>query len=575
MVEGGADQGAGSPSPPPMPATPAPAATPDPSTTGAIGGGGSSRGIGDMLGDAFSGRGIMGARPGDDVVDPNTGVSAGQQRQISMQSMMGMGLTLLAAGMRQTDDSRAAILAKAPGMIGNSSDSLSNFAKMRLEMANARLKERQLQNADETQKRWGALFGGSGAAAGAPGLGAAPATTPLPGAEAVTGGVAAGQAPTAAPAASSTAPTLQAPAGGAVTPGAPGAATPQQEHPLLAGISPGVRMLLAGMGPEKGMEKLLDIRRGLDEQEVMGQPAQDPNTGKWFAPKIKNGKQTGVVDFGQSIETSGPAAVDPETGRKNMPIMRDGRTVRTENLGDVLKPVTEEDGRIVTRQAGQVVGIQGAPEDPQDREERTASVGLRKKRFETLETSRPDITNLSNQYDRVAQAEKNVREGKTLAGFGADQKAQAMNLMSGLGILSDEGKEALAKSGDANAFLAQAGGEFAKQYYGPQISNSDVENARKAVGAVMSNDPVSVANALARIRKGYQTKIEAYDRDVESHNSRLSGIRSEALRADLQAQKIGRRFDDDAPAADKPADKPASAPIKWGRDPKTGLPVRM
>ena len=575
MVAGGADQG--SPSPP----TPAPAAAPDPTTTGSIGGGGQSRGFGDVLSDAFSGKGIMGARPGDETVDPNTGVSAGQQRQMSMQSMMGMGLTLLAAGMRQTDDSRAAVLARAPAMLNNS-DQLNNFAKMRLEMANARLKERQLQNSEETQRRWGALFGGSGAAAGAPGIGTAPtpaAPAPLPGAPAITGG--------AAPADTSTAPALQAPAAGApVTPGAPGAATPQQEHPLLAGISPGVRMLLAGMGPEKGMEKLLDIRRGLDEQEVMGQPRQDPNTGKWIADKIKNGKVTGVVDFGQSKEMAGAPAVDPDTGQKVQTFQRDGQTTRTDKLGDVARPVetVEEGGRtfnVRRNAAGAVIEKTALPAiaaDPVDTERRKGYLKMEEDtRKGAKEGSR--LTGLLNDFQKA------IDDPNVYFGAQADKVAGGRKIIAALGG-SDEGL--------TNTNLAQkVQNQLALMVRNPEggfggmpgsTTDRDVTFLLQSVPSLMATrEGAQVVKDSFQAMATRNIELDKMRRDYLKTHKELDGafedmvadhfdkpILDEAQRK--QAERLARA----APSTGNGGgNQDAPAPIRWGRDPKTGLPVRM
>jgi hypothetical protein len=478
-------------------------AQPDPTTTGAIPAPAPqaapapapaeppSRGFGGVMSDMFSGRGIMGSQAGDDKVDPSTGATAGQMRSANMSSMMQFGLTLLAAGMNQTNDQRAAILARAPGLLNNS-DQINSFAKTRLEMANARLAERKQQAAEQKSTYVRSLLGGSGAATLGVGGGASagsPAATPgtIPAVTPVAGGDASGGAQ--APGTPGTAPTGQPAAGNGVT----------------AGMSPGEVAAIAGMDDEKALELLARRRGELDGQETFGTPYADAATGQQLVPVLKGGRQ-----------------------------------VRVQPLGTLQQTVTEEGGKRITRQGGAVTGIADVAEDPQDREERAASVGLRTKRATVLNEQRGTIDGLNTALPRLAEAERNVRAGKTITGTGADYREQAMTLMSSLNILSDAGREQLRKTGDVESLLKQSSGEFAKQYYGPQISNADVENAQKAIGALKSGDSAVIADSLARIRKGYVQKIDAYNKDAEDHNSRLSGIRSDGLRADLEARKVER-----------------------------------
>jgi hypothetical protein len=481
-------------------------AQPDPETTGAIPPAATppqaapaaapaapERGFGGVLSDMMSGRGIMGAQAGDDKVDPSTGATSGQMRSANMSSMMQFGLTLLAAGMRQSDDQRAAILSKAPGLLNNT-DQINSFAKTRLEMANARLAERKQQQAEQKAAYVRSLLGGSGAAtlgtssgAGAPGPAAsAPGTL----------------APIAAPAVADASDGAVAP----VSPGTPPTAAPAQGNSVTAGMSPGEVAAIGGMDDEKALETLARRRGEIDGQETMGTPFADPATGQQMAPILKGGKQ-----------------------------------VRVQALGHLQATVADEGDKRVTRQNGKVTAISDIPEDPQDKEERTASVGIRTKRAAALNEGRANIEGLNAALPRLAKAEKDVRDGKTITGFGADYREQASTLLGSLNMLSDAGREELRRTGDVDGILKQAGGEFAKQYYGPQISNADVENAQKAIGGLKNGDHAVVADALKRIRTGYVQKIDAYNRDADDHNGRLSGIRSEGLRKDLEVRKVERQ----------------------------------
>lgn len=480
----------------PPTAAPAPMPAPAPAPAPAAPAGG---GIGEAMSNMFSGRGIMGAQPGDDKIDPNTGATAGQSRAANMSSMMQFGLTLIAAGMNQSNDSRAAILAKAPGLLDNS-DKINSFAKTRLLMADARLAERKQANQEQRQAGIAAYLknmGGSGAATLAP---AAAGGAPAPGAIAPIAPLAAAGGGEAVPldisAGASTAPAAAAPP--AAAPAAAAGGTPRMSRDELGA--------LALMDPDKALDHIARRSGELAGTETMGAPFVDPQTGEKMAPVMKNGVQ-----------------------------------VRVQSIGKMLGAVSEEGGKRITRTGGTVTGIADVAEDPQDREERTASVGIRTKRAAALNDGRGAIEVLNNTLPRLRQAEKDVREGKTFTGFGAEAKEQAVNFMLSTGMLSSAGREALQKGANVDSLLKQSSGEFAKQYYGPQISNADVENAQKAIGGLKSGDHAVVADSLKRIREGYVQKIDGYNKDADDHNDRLSGIRSEGLRKDLEARKVERQ----------------------------------
>lgn len=481
---------AGAPPPPaPPPAVPM-GAEPAP----APGGGGFDFGsIGDKVSDVFSGRGLMGARPGDDVMDPSTGVTAGQMRQSNMSSMMQMGMLLMAAGMRQSNDSRAALLSKAPGLLNNS-DQINEFAKTRLAMANARLAERKQQAQEEQMRRWQSVFtpGGSGAATvgsvGAPAGGGGGVVPDVSGGGAVP--AVAGPAPAGAP---------PGPAGAPVAPGG--------DNPMLSGISPGARAGLSLMDPDKGLDALVRMRGEIDSTEQIGKPYIDPQTQQKVADVYKNGKK-----------------------------------IRIQPLGDIVATVEEQGHRIVTKKGDVVTGVGQAPVDPVAQREREMGYGLREKKFASIDAQRPDVLNTAQSYDKLVAAEEQVRKGKTINGFGADFKTQAATLLDTAGILSDAGRAELVNSANVESIFGKAGGEFAKQYYGPQISNADVETARKAIGGLKSNSPDVVANALKTLRESARKRIENYNAEVERHNGTLKSIKADELREVISGQRVDREF---------------------------------
>jgi hypothetical protein len=493
----------------PTPAAAAPSAAP---AAAPAGDGGGMMGF---LGNLFSGKGFGGSQPGDDQVDPNTGVSVGQMRQMNLQGMQKMGLVLLSASGRMSNDQRAAIMSRLPEAMDNSAQ-LNGFAKARLQMAEMRLKERELaakerQSAGFTQLAAQMAGGGAPASSG-------PAAPTQQQTQAVAQAAAAGDTMGAASAAT----------GGAVP--AQAAAPAQAGAPAQGGqpaFSPQEAQALALIGPEGGLPMIMKRLGETRDQEVPGEPY-----------------------------------VDPQTGRKMVDVFKHGQKVRSSDLGPILSRVSEEGGRIVTRTGDAVTGISAAPqapEDPQDVAERTANFGVITKRADKLNEARAGAITAATGYDRVAAAQKAVLADKTFTGLqGTDAAQKGANLLASLGILSDAGRKALVETNGIEAIFAQSGGEFAKQYYGPQISNSDVENARKAIGGIQSGQPEVVAAALGRIKDSYRRTVEQFDKDADSHNNRLGAIRGAEAKANFSVEKIGRKFEDDAAPQQQQA--PAAVP---------------
>lgn len=158
------------------------AAPPAPASASSAGGGGTGAlfaGLGDRLNRAMSGEGFFGGpREDDQEIDPNTGAPKGLLRRGQGQNMMKMGVMLMAAGMRQSPEQRAQILASIADTVGDNTDQINSFAQNRLNMAKLRLAEQEQLRLAQRQAAMDRLMGvdsSTGAGAAPSGAAAAPA----------------------------------------------------------------------------------------------------------------------------------------------------------------------------------------------------------------------------------------------------------------------------------------------------------------------------------------------------------------------------------------------------------------
>lgn len=494
---------------PDAPQAPAPAPAPDPATTGAVPAAApapeaapasSGGGFGDMIGRLFSGGG---AQPGDDKLDPNTGVTVGQMRQLNMQSIQKLGLILLAAGGRMTGDQRAAILSKAGDALDNSGQ-LNAFAKMRLEMANARLAERKQQQAEQKSAYVRALLGGSGAA-----------TLGVPGAA---GGTSSGAAPAATGVGSTP---LMPDANGqmpapAAAPAAASGAAPAPQSSVTAGMAPGEVAAVAGMDDEKALEYLAKRRGELDGAARMGPVYTDPDTGEKRADTYANGQKTGSISVGKLL-----GAVTEETGP-------DGSTRR------------------VTRTGNTVTGIQDVAEDPATRENRQALMSATRADRDTLHKDYQENIQKSVQtYDKLQAVRKDVLDGKGLFG-----PAEGSNLYKGaVNALAEISPKFKAWAGDLNVtsnferVMKEGVAGVIHNFNGSQgVSNADREFAVQVMQAASTGNREAVKNALENAMADQKSLVSRYNENAARHNSNLSDY-SGSLKTRLTAPTVDRNFD--------------------------------
>jgi hypothetical protein len=491
---------------------PAPAPAPDPATTGAVpaaapaaapassGGGG----LGGFLGGLFGGGG---ARPGDDAVDPNTGATVGQVRQANLQSIQKLGLILLASSGRMSGDQRAAILSRAGDALDNSGQ-LNEFAKMRLQMANARLAERKQQQSEQKSAYVRALLGGSGAATlgvpgaagggasagggGATGVGSTPLMPDASGAM-----PAPAAAPTAAPAAA-------AGAGAAPTSG------------VTAGMSPGEVAAVGGMDDEKALEYLAKRRGELD-----------------------------------GAARTGPVYTDPDTGEKRMDTFANGQKTGSISVGKLLGQVTDETGpdgstRRVTRTGDKVTGIADVQEAPEVRENRQALMSATRADRDTLHKDYQENIQKSVQtYDKLQKVRTDVLDGKGY--FGA---VEGNGYVRGaLNALADINPRFKSYAGDLNVtsnferVMKEGVAGVIKNFNGSNgVSNADRDFAVQVMQAASTGNREAVRNALENAMADQRGIIGRYNENASRHNSNLSDY-SGSLKNRFIAPTVDRDFD--------------------------------
>lgn len=536
-----AQPGTGSPAtPPPEPPSP-PVAAPPPAPDGtgpSPGGGGLGAGIGTALSRMMSGDGIFGGgAPGDDVVNPDTGLSPGMSRRDNMQSMMKFGLLMLAAGARQSEDSRARLMAALPNALDNS-DNINKFARNRLEMAKLKLLEKQQLNdqaaSDAIMKRFATP------APAVPGSPVAAGITPTPAAVADAPPVASGTpvapvAPPVAPPVPGSPPPAPATAGtGVPAPGGgvPALSTEIPPPPPVPEWQPNEddRLVLQANRNNPGAmaNYIAQQREKMRNMRLETAPYIDPSVGV-VVRVYQGGKMIGIEkkgDLPQQIrDTPGP---DSTTQRDT--VDASGRVTKRDTVRDVLYDDSEKE---------LMKSVEGE------------SQGLRKTYREAV---KPAVGN----YDKLVALENTVRSGGTLTGKLADVQKQALGWIGTVGSLRKEDIKKMVDSGLVTAELGAAAGRFAKENYGPNVSNQDVVNAQQLLGAVSTGQKEEIAAALERVRHQERNKIMLYNDAADDFNSRLG--RTRANKDYFKAERIDKDFAAPLPWEAQPEPAPAQTP---------------
>lgn len=535
------------PSPVPMAAAPSPA----PAGTGPSDGGGGSgafSGIGSALSRAISGDGLFGGHGPDGPADPVTGLTDGDKRRNNMQGMMKFGMMLMAAGMRQSDDSRARILSALPGTLGD--NDINGFARNRLEMAKIRLLEKQ-QAAELAQgAALSKVFGAQGAPVetvpnGTPtavpnGTNPAPLAAPLPGAP-VEGAPAPvsgdpGMVPAPAPA--------PAPAPGAgVVPAQPSASI----MPLLGEAPKPKRPVWQPAMQERAAFDLLPPKAKIEY--VTKRTAEMANEKYESVPYIPKGSNLQVVDVYQGDQKVGIRTIGPAP--EHMTVVNGPDQTQVQEKRD---------------SAGRLVDRKVVRDTLYDEAEKGLLGTVEKDSSELRKLHRESVAPAAKNFDKLVQLEDTVRSGETLTGKMADVQRNAIGWLDTMGMLQNGDVQKLVATNRVSAELGAAAGRFAKENYGPQVSNQDVVNAQQLLGAISTGNKDEIADALARIRQEQRNKIENFNGAADEFNSRLEKTR--ANKDFYRAPRVDKDFGQEMPwekrerekAAAQPAPEASSAP---------------
>jgi hypothetical protein len=136
-----------------------------------------------------------------------------------------------------------------------------------------------------------------------------------------------------------------------------------------------------------------------------------------------------------------------------------------------------------------------------------------------------------------------VKDGRVIAGTGASLRVGFGNLMASMGVANPRLIDELVTTDLVGAELNRAAGEFAKSYYGPQISNQDVVNAKEAIGAMQSNSKERLEAVLGKDARGSKKENRALRRQILPARENAWGFRSAKRRlrgAEIRAGFQGR-----------------------------------
>lgn len=522
------------------PPTAAPAAS---APTGG-GGGFDLSSIGNKLGDVFSGRGLFGGGADDNEIDPMTGAPKGLARQAGMRSMMQMGLTFLLAGQRMSNDQRAAILSRAPGLIGGGDDSLNSFAKTRLEMAKLRMEQQKMQQEQASnqaiQSALG-LGGGSGAAptAGAQGVQAgqqalaqaAPVIDPQQAAMPV------GGAPMQPNANATPENPIPANAAPDVSQGAP-AAAPMPAGPLAA---PGG---VPRVAPQQQATGSSDDMKNWSHAEKLAVMAQ-PTTG---------GKANALLQIQQARAAGtrmGPVQYDQTTGEQYANTM-DGR-------GNVTGRTTLGKPTITTRDTGEfrekgytdpitkqfvVTDRSDLQESPASVREQTLNASILKPQADTIKTTYKDnIAPATQRYDTLAKVREDVLNGKGIFGTGATTATSVIRGLSSAGLINPKFADDLMTNQDFLRASKDSVANVIKNFNGSQaVSDSDRKFAVEVVGASLNGTRDEVLNSITNNMKDIRNSIKNYNESAADHNGQIGGM-PQSTQSLLKAKTVDKDFD--------------------------------
>jgi hypothetical protein len=562
LLRARADPNAEAPGGAPQSAAPPPARPPVADASSIVGGGGRPApfsNIGTRLSNAMSGGGFLSdpnAVP-DGEVDPVTGIPRVISQRANNQSMMKMGLLLMAAGQFQSDDSRARMLSAMPGIADNS-DTVNTFARNRLEMAKVRMLERQqmaeaAQSAAFDQYIAGNTMGGAPIAASAPGAAvtgetAGMAGTPLAGTTpSAPTGLEAGTVPAPGPVQSAPMPPAMAPGDQGPpmpTPPAPsgGAALAPTPNAFPANVTP------VGVASEANLPTSAPA-------PVMPRPQFTPQEAALAQTLPFDQKRKFMLDKEtewRSREMQSEPYMRPGVGVV-VDVYKGGQKVGTQKIGDVGTQIVTRvrpDGAteyLTVGDDGRLAGVQVVRDPNADAEYQTANreelelIGADRNTLRTAFTD--SVQPAERAVEKLTKIQENIEDGKTLTGTGADYRYQLMNMFASAGMVSDGTIEQLQNYRAGRAELEAVAGQVAKDFFGPQISDADRESAKMLVGAMMSDNPQILASTVGRIRQDKLGQIKAYGVNATAHNDMVGGVEGVRNKRLYQVPGLSRDWD--------------------------------
>lgn len=542
-------------SPPPQTA-PAPAVP----ATGPSDSGGGVGSIFNGIGGAISGamdnynNGGMFSSADDDKVDPATGVPKGVMARVNNQSMFKLGLMLIAAGQPQSAESRAKILSGLGNAVGDSNEQINSFAKSRLEMAKFKLVQRQALQEEAASANINKVFGGMGTMAPvSPGMRAVEATQATVGAPGGVPAVVAGGTGTD---------TLAGGSGvGSPDPATTGTTAPAPDGAPLP-ISPSVQPVRPVVSnkplPPDRFPTLQDVWTPADKAAIMISPTT-------AAKSDYIRKRTQDL---ANMEIQGKPYINQQTGQQEVGVYKGGVLIGTKSLGQLEQDIVDKtDPRTgdVTRdtvRGGHVVARTDVRDPAAARRDEAESQMIRADRKDLVDAYHSDIRPRLDSIDRLDKFRQIVKEGNLIAGTAADTRINIANALATAGVL-DKGKiQQLINSKQLEAELAKGAGEFAKKYEGPNVSNFDMQNAQRIMGASLNNDPAVLGASIERLRSDHVSSVKQYNERASRHNTSLPEEYTGTLRSRSTVPTVDRNFDGVPDAQQKQGGGPTPEQIK-------------
>jgi hypothetical protein len=499
------------------------------------------------FGDPSQGNPLFGQQTyADDAqIDPDTGVSKGFLRRDSNKQALMTGLMLIAAGASRDDGARAQILSGLSNTM-DSSSRIQNFAKMRLELAKARLADQQAKSSAAADAQFQSfLSGGTPAQGTAPAPAAPPAgpMAPVVGAQAapaaaavaagtgnaadaaIAGAAASGAQPAAPQAPAAPAPAAPAPAAPSLLAGSgatmlPSKAPDKMDMPPeignfgVANLSAQQRQIIAGMGREKGLAEIERLSAEARNQEYVGSPIMMEGTNQVQIPIYQNGRLKGYKEAGAGTVTASIATDD-----------QGNRSIQTKDARGNVTSITptdlQSDKDAQRLSAADMTAAQAGAAD--------------------LKTKYAGLADAGQKYARANQAISDIEAGKVDTGPASGALNYGKRLFDTFGQLSDEQKQNLLATDNVKGLEGSLVAKLAKANNGSQVTDADVRFAQSIVTG--GGTPDEIKEALKRYQQDLRNEVNLYNDAANDHNSRIGGVKAgDYVKGGLKVKTVAGDF---------------------------------